>query len=627
MGTLEELSFSGRHKAIHKLLRFSNMKRFLLTGLMLVVLIPFATEQVVATLNNQSKLFTEQEVRPVGLVPCWFNQVSLEPGKEEVSAVVLQDQDLFITTESGYLQVIDTQTGTTRWGCQVGSSNFMTFPPAANSHVVAVVNGTTVYIFDRKTGSCLLVTPLYGEPVSGPQLSERFIYVPVLSKKIYVLPLKQDIPEMENLKSSLKKMQEAKKNVKFSEEIEKQMADLAKTKGSDKYMLQRIEDGDLRFCISLGMSLTPLTLCSQSWKEEYVSWTTDEGWLAIGRIIYSSVSCNLELMYKIAITPQTMYLNARRLGKRFSESKNEIDSSPFFVPKDYSWKNSLLPADKQFGGMLLMGTRDGHVLAINNATGDVRWKFLADNPISERIYVRDWVERPCAYVPATDGTLYSISLVDGTEFWQTPGVQKILAVSPRCIYAMNQNNELILLNNENGNKLGFLKIPDYKFKLFNAESDRLFFVSADGLVQCFREINQVKPVVYRVSSYDIATRLAKEYEALLEGKSPEIQGTQAALDADKAHTAPKTPAKPGDEAKPDDMAPAAGEKEAAKPAEKEPAKKEPQGDMDDIFGGMTTEKPKEEPKTDKKEGAKPDDKKPDAKKKNDDPFGGDDIFK
>ncbi|MDD3586521.1 MAG: hypothetical protein PHQ75_05010 [Thermoguttaceae bacterium] len=59
--------------------------------------------------------------------------------------------------------------------------------------------------------------------------------------------------------------------------------------------------------------------------------------------------------------------------------------------------------------------------------------------------------------------------------------------------------------------------------------------------------------------------------------------------------------------------------------------------MDDIFGGMTTETPKEAPAAEKTDAAKPDGakpdatkpgaKKPDAKKKNDDPFGGDDIFK
>ncbi|MDD3586522.1 MAG: PQQ-binding-like beta-propeller repeat protein [Thermoguttaceae bacterium] len=549
------------------------MKRFLLTGLVLVALISLAANQAVATLNNQSKLFTEQEVSPVGLTPCWFNQVSLEADKEQVSAVVLQDQDLFITTESGYLQVIDTQTGTTRWGVQVGSSNYKTFPPSANSHVVVVVNGTTIYAFDRMSGDCLLTSPLYGEPISGPQLSERFIYVPMLAKKIYVLPLRQEIPEMENLKSSLKQMQEVKGKVKFSDSVEEQMAAIAKTKGSVKYMLKELSPNDLRYCFSLGWSLTPLTLCSQSWKEEYVSWTTDEGYLAIGRITYSSISSDLILLYKIAISPQTMYLNERRLGKRFSDVKNEIESSPAFVPKDYSWQNSLLPADRQYGGMLLLGTHDGHVLAVNNATGAVRWKFLADYPISQQIYTRESSERPAAYVPASDGTLYSISLVDGTEIWQTGGVQKILAVSPRCIYAMNQNSEMILLNTENGKRMGTLKIPDYKFKLFNAETDRLFFVSADGLVQCFRETSLVKPVVYRLSSYDIATRLAKEYEGILAGQNPKIQGTQAAQDVDKTHAAAKSDTKPDakadakPDAKPGDMAPAAGE---SKPA-KEPA--------------------------------------------------------
>ncbi|MDO5567212.1 MAG: PQQ-binding-like beta-propeller repeat protein, partial [Planctomycetia bacterium] len=510
------------------------MKRFLLTGLVLVALISIAPNQAVATLNNQSKLFTEQEVSPVGLTPCWFNQVSMEADKEQVSTAVLQDQDLFITTDSGYLQVIDTQTGTTRWGSQVGSSNYKTFPPAANSHVVVVINGTTVYAFDRKTGACLLTSPLYGEPVSGPQLSERFIYVPMLSKKIYVLPLRQEVPEMENLKASLKQMQEVKGNIKFSENIEQQMADLSKTKSSIKYMLKELSPNDLRYCFSLGWSLTPLTLCSQSWKEEYVSWTTDAGYLAIGRINYSSVGNDLVLLYKISISPQTMYLNERRLGKRFSSAKNEIDSRPAFVPKDYSWQNSLLPADRQSGGMLLIGTRDGHVMAVNNATGDVRWKFLADYPVLEQIYTREAVDRPCAYVPASDGTLYSISLVDGTEFWQTFGVQKILAVSPRCIYAMNQNSEMILLNTENGKRLGSLKVPDYKFKLFNTETDRLFFVSADGLVQCFRETNLVKPVVYRPSSYEIANRLAKESQAKPDDQSEKLPATQAAQDADKA---------------------------------------------------------------------------------------------
>ncbi|MDO5553143.1 MAG: PQQ-binding-like beta-propeller repeat protein [Planctomycetia bacterium] len=549
------------------------MKRIANTGLIVLTIIILSLELPLSAVESTgSRLFTESQVNTVGLTRPWFNQVTLDTQFSGVSGVTLQDDVLFIVTKSGYLQAIDAERGTTLWGRQVGSGDFMTWPAAANSRVVIVMNGTTIYGFDRTNGKAVLECPVYGQPLAGPQVSERHIYVPLMTQKIYCYPLVPIKPEQEYLVASLKQMNEVRKSVPFSTEVEQRIAEAISQGDNTQYLLAPIQDIDVRFCTTLGLSLTRPTLLSQSLNEDYVAWVTDAGWLMVSRRDMKKTN-ELELLYKIAVMPETTWMDSRRLSIRRNSPTNPIESSPTFVAKDVSWQNMKIPEEKRKGGLILVGTLDGHVIAVNDETGDVRWKYLSSSPITDRISAVD----SFCYVPTESGNLFCLSLETGEEVWHTGLIDRIVSLSKNCIYAIDHKGDLAVLRREDGTRMATLPMPKCEFTLFNDLNDRIFLVTEDGLVQCLRELQQESPQVWRPSSYDNAAALAKAeadyYEAI--GRTPKADPLSVIQPAGQPAIAPAAAKPVVPEAAPD-----SGEEEedAVSP-------------VDDIFGEMTGEKP------------------------------------
>lgn len=550
------------------------MKLLKLTGLFLLILAgafcALGAYGASPTSSTQSLLLDRQLVA-AGLVRPWFNQVQIDSNKEQVAFVTLQDNTLFIVTESGHLQVIDGDSGTTLWQCQVGEARFSTFAPVANSNVVAVVNGTKLYIYDRIDGKKLLETPLYGQPSAGPQLSERQVFIPMINKKISAYPLKRIVPERPNYEMSLKRMNDVKKKVRFTDNVEAKISDVMNQNASSRYILDTISTSDVRDCVTLGNVFVRPTLADQSNGVDTICWTTDDGWLLFGRLDYIKMERTLDLMYRIAIRPHSSHVDARRIRERFTDFNNPIASGPTYLPQDTTWANQLVKESKREGGLILVGAGDGHVLAVNSAKGEVRWKFMANSSVRERIYAYG----DYAYVPTGDGTLYCLSVNDGLKVWESTDIKRIVSLSPQSIYAVNQKGDMSILNRETGKLMGTVPLPKTKFQVFNEENDRIFLVTADGLVQCLHEVGINNPVKYRESSTEIAGRLTPEADVAISGNGA----------GDNAETKPGSAPKIAPKSQDDAVNPF-GEATGAKP-EKAPVKEtkksdDPFGD-DDIF--------------------------------------------
>jgi outer membrane protein assembly factor BamB len=65
-------------------------------------------------------------------------------------------------------------------------------------------------------------------------------------------------------------------------------------------------------------------------------------------------------------------------------------------------------------GMLIVGTRNRRVQALNPATGDELWDF----PARQRIDSAPVIVGSRVFVGAADGRLYALDLKTGKELWQ-----------------------------------------------------------------------------------------------------------------------------------------------------------------------------------------------------------------
>lgn len=584
------------------------MKRCILSRFfILVVLNLMAVNFSQAFIASQGNYLLPEEVTaPIGLKQGWFNQVALDTREDKLENIILVDKQIFVTTSCSSIQAINGETGTTMWWRRVGLEKYHTFSPAANSRVVAVLNGTMLYVFDRYNGKKILEVPLYGQPAAGPMISERFVYIPLLSRKIFAVPLVPYTPVRSNLAKSLEEMDQVRKTVKFSDDIENRIKKLQQSGEQTQFLLKPVEDSEFSFCPSLGSTFVPPTLGTQSPYDDYICWSTDLGWLMVGKNHTDKFVNNLRIIYKVAIKPETLYLNSKRfIHMELAELKG-VQASPHFVPKDISFLNMRIPEDKRKGGLILIGTDMGFVMAVNDFSGDIRWKFMTGSPVTEKIVSH---ENFC-YIVTAEEILYCVNMVDGNEVWKDNDITKVLSISEKTLYAINSRGFLIAIDKKNGKKITSLTLPRYTFHMSNDESDRIYLATEDGLIQCLRETNRTVPFVRIKTTAQKADEL---YESIAQAQGVEkkvLPGDGRKIEVPVAAPAAPAPAPEAQKPAAPDTKPAAsadGTKPAApatKPADgTKPATPKPAA-PDDIFGEATGDKPKEEPKKKKDEPAK-----------------------
>ncbi|MBR4834661.1 MAG: PQQ-binding-like beta-propeller repeat protein [Thermoguttaceae bacterium] len=483
------------------------MKRHVAIGLIFGLLCACVAANATAAGIAKSRLVAERDAQAAGLTRAWFAQATLDQNREEVTSATLQDGVVFITTNGGVLQAFDAENGTTLWTVRVGRE-YLT-APAINSKIVAVLCGTRLVVYDRFSGKFLDETQVPGQPSASPVASERDVYVPVFAERVFAYPIKRREAERPEAQKTLEAMAEATKDVKMAEEMRKELEASYETNGSKQYLIAPLSETRPYPCPSFGVAAAAPVLATQAYGVERVAWTTDEGWLMIGEFDRDSVNNPFRVLYKLQATPQIAYLNESRLGNRFVAPRDDVSGVPFYVPTDVSAQNMALEPSRRKGGLALIGTQSGSVFAINDANGKVRWTYLTQSPVDERVSSFDDV----VYVPVESGEFFALDLKTGLEMWKSRGVKRLIAASATRLYAFDQLDRLAILNRADGSRLKTLELAPTKFQIFNQETDRVYLVSADGLVQCLRETQQVEPLRRRESCASVAERLAKAIES------------------------------------------------------------------------------------------------------------------
>ena len=492
------------------------MKRHFAIGLIFCLMSVCVAANATAAGIAKSRLVAERDAQAAGLTRAWFAQATLDRDREEVTSATLQDGVVFITTNGGVLQAIDAESGTTLWTVNVGRE-YLT-APAINSKIVAVLCGTRLVVYDRFSGKFLDETEVYGQPSAAPVATEREIYVPVYSQRLYAYSARRRETDRPEAQKTLEAMMEATKDAKMAEEIKAELeADYA-ANGSKQYLLAPLGETRPYQCPTLGVATAAPILGTQSYGVDRVIWTTDQGWLMIGELQRDAVNNPLQLLYKLQATPQVAYVNESRLGNRFLAPRDDVSSVPFYVPQDLSAQNMALEAPRRKGGLAIVGTDSGNVFAINDANGKVRWTYLTQSPVSERVSAfKDFAATQevayDVYVPVESGDFFALDMKTGLENWRASGVKRLISASATRLYVLDQLDRLAALDRSNGARLKTLTLAPTKFQIFNQETDRVYLVSADGLVQCLRETQQVEPLRHRDETCaDVAARLARAVE-------------------------------------------------------------------------------------------------------------------
>jgi outer membrane protein assembly factor BamB len=139
---------------------------------------------------------------------------------------------------------------------------------------------------------------------------------------------------------------------------------------------------------------------------------------------------------------------------------------------------------------------DGYIHALDDRTGNPAWKFSSGAPFNHPPIAIDGK----VYALPNTGGMFCLDGETGREIWFAPGVRDFLSASPDRIYGTDRSGQLCIVDGKSGSRLGQLSLDPTLIKVANSQTDRIYLVSAGGLVQCLRESERNEPVVYKQPS-------------------------------------------------------------------------------------------------------------------------------
>lgn len=392
-------------------------------------------------LAARGELIPETTAARHGLTRPWFAQVELDQGRGRMSDVILRDGVLYAQTDSAMVHAIDAETGRTLWSQRIGRPKHPSMTPDALGGLLAVVNGSRLYLVDRFDGKLLHEIEIKEAPGAGPALSSQRVYVPMVSGMVVAYPL--SVID-ESKRKSAKQEEGAEAKEKIGPELDRKV--------SDPPML----------CRSYGRALVQPLVTRDDPGGEYVVWPTDRGYLNFARIDREIVNAFL-LKFRL-------------------ETGARIASRPGYLPPD--------PKVIGDSGVVYAVSEDGFVYAIKEEDGGTLWRFSTGEPIVRSpAVIGDRV-----YVATQLGGMYCLESKTGKNLWWTPGVVQFVAAGKARVYVVDRMGRILALDAASGARLDTIPTGNIPVKMSNIDTDRIYLIGRQGLIQCLREAGQTKPI-------------------------------------------------------------------------------------------------------------------------------------
>ena len=512
------------------------LRIFLCLGIVLWTILSFP-----ALLTAQPpSLLSPTELNRFGLKRVWFHSLKLHSADGKIENIFLEGGQLFVTTSDATLHVLDSETGRWLWSRTIGKKGISLTEPAVNSRVVAVHNNLTVFLFNRQTGKQLLQIPLPEAASAACELSEHYLYVPMVNQTFLVYVLQEALtpnapeanttnlriidtyndPELEKI---VQQFEDAKRLFRTT---------LPEKTEDDGFVLDSTHRIPITG-VAYGTVRTKPLIVSQyySWvfddaeqptheidrktHREFVSWVTEQGFLHTAKIEQLSDS-QISDHYRINSAGQTFFMDRSQTIQIDRPGNKELVARP--AQSQLYPVNELRPDKIIVPAIIVTGGRAAYVFAINTKTGEVHWQYPTQGQLLEPIAVigRD------VYAPTANGVLHSIDLITGKARWFTKNVKRFVAATQNHVYVLDQRNQLVCLDRETGASLFVYDTRRFDHVFFNLETDQIFLLTDKGLIQCLRERqfspdvgNDVSSLRHRISSVEFA-------DALKGGEIPEL---------------------------------------------------------------------------------------------------------
>lgn len=141
---------------------------------------------------------------------------------------------------------------------------------------------------------------------------------------------------------------------------------------------------------------------------------------------------------------------------------------------------------------LYFANERGVIYAMDAERARPLWRTSVGSSVSRPVVgVADTV-----FVTADGPTLHAFGRESGDHTWIVDGPSEVVSVSPERVYAVTPQGALAVLDRKTGRPLASWPAGGELQPVTNTQTDRLYFVSESGLIQCFHEANLAEPVYH-----------------------------------------------------------------------------------------------------------------------------------
>jgi len=400
-----------------------------------------------------------------GLLRPWSLQVDIDRSRSRVQSAILDRGVIFVQTDAAVVHAFDAETGRPIWNAPrlVGDPRHPTLPPAVSKNMLSVVNGSTLFVLNRQTGDLLWQTEVDGVPAIGPCMSDQTVLVPTINGVV--------------LMYRLKPAQEAEAKPKA-----KQPPAAVQTVVAGPAVIRLAQDHKPPLaCMSTGQLTGPPIMLTSTEDEDLLAWPTDQGALLIAAIQHNRT--RFVVRYRFLAGTGT----AAGLAYRPAEGQGPADA-----------------------GLVYVASREGLVYAVSEKTGQSVWEFPAGDAVAEAPVVVG----PNLYVANQLGGMFCLDAKTGAVRWSAPQVVKFLSAGPERVYAMDKLERLVSLEARTGSRLDEMDAHAFPLRLVNAQTDRIYLGTRQGLFQCLHDPRQTEALVYLVEPKHAEKKAEKEKPAL-----------------------------------------------------------------------------------------------------------------
>ncbi len=371
-----------------------------------------------------------------------------KPPPPPVVVPIEERNTLFVLSRRSVLHALDGETGRTLWVTQVGSREKPSEAPGVGKLYVAVVNGSDLYVLDRRDGGVAFRKALVGVSSAAPAVGDEWIYVPMLSGHVtaYKLPdvrLGADAPApvapAEPAPLAAPQPKGAPGKVKDGGDRQKKLRELQRADYEAGVIPM------MTYSSFAPVNVPPLVT------PQRLAWATSRGQIYLA------------------------YNHRAEIDNRFDTLR------PIEAPLTY-WPPYVYATSK-----------DGYVYGIHEAKVEAPWRYSIGEPLYEpAVAIEDAV-----YAVGPNSGMFCLDARSGERRWWAPGIRRCLAVAATRLYAADNSGALQVLDRKSGAQVDSLRIDRLDVRVVNWRSDRMYLGTSAGVMQCLHEITQEKPLMHQ----------------------------------------------------------------------------------------------------------------------------------